>query len=125
EAPRDVAGNSSTPSAPGASPSTTEKTNASNGATSALLVEDAANEVGPWQMRKGEFIDELRSAIVEAADAELAAVGRSTAGCPYVDYWLGYSRPRSARQSEQALRRYAPEAAAAGNARDYIPFVAQ
>jgi hypothetical protein len=90
-----------------------------------LIVDDGANEVRQGQMRKGEFIDELRVAICEAADAELAAVGRSTAGCPYVEYWLGYYRTRSARQAETALRRYAPEAAASANARDYIPFVAQ
>lgn len=125
EAPKDFAGNSSTPSGEVPNPPITEATNASYGATSELIVEDAADEVGPGQMRKGEFIDELRGAICEAADAELAAVGRSTAGCPYVEYWLGYYRTRSARQGEQALRRYAPEAVAATNARDYIPFVAQ
>lgn len=125
EAPTEIAGNSSIASAQGPSPSIMEQISAINGATSELIVDDGANEVRPGQMRKGEFIDELRVAICEAADAELAAVGRSTAGCPYVEYWLGYYRTRTARQAETALRRYAPEAAASANARDYIPFVTQ
>jgi len=106
-------------------PSLTANAVRQSSATSGLIVEDNATEVGPNQMRKGEFIEELRGAICEAADAKLAAVGRSTAGCPYVDYWLGYYRTRSSQQGEQALRRYAPEAVGATNARDYIPFVAE
>jgi len=93
--------------------------------TAGLIVEDDATEVQPNQMRKGEFINELRAAICDAADAELAAVGRSTAGCPYVAHWLGYYAGRSSQQGEQALRRYAPEAAGVVDARDYIPLIAE
>jgi len=99
---------------------------AANGAESGgLLVEDDAAEVGPNQMRKGEFLAEVETAVCAAADAELAAVGQSTSGCPYVDKWLGYYRGRSSQQVEQALRRYAPGAAGAGSARDYIPLLAE
>jgi hypothetical protein len=87
-----------------------------------LLVEDGA-ELGPGQMRKSEFIDRLEIAIRAVADAELARVGRSTEGCPYLEKWIGYYRTRSSEHAERALRRYAPEAAATTNVSDYIPLV--
>ena len=93
--------------------------------TAGLIVEDEAREVGPGQMRKGEFLDALRAAVCAAADAELTAVGRNTQGCPYIERWIGYYRTRSSQQGERSLRRYAPEAAGARTAREYIPFVAE
>jgi uncharacterized protein DUF4157 len=86
-----------------------------------LIAEDEAQEVGPGQMRKSEFLDQLRAAVCAAADAELAAAGRSTEGCPYIERAFERYRGFSAAQLERALRRYAPEAAGATTARDYIP----
>jgi len=90
-----------------------------------LIVEDEAREIGSGQMRKSEFLGELRGAVCAAADDELAAVGRTARGCPYVEHWIGYYRTRGSRHVERALRRYAPEAAGAGAARDYIPLVSE
>ena len=89
-----------------------------------LLVEDDALQVGPGQMRKTEFLDQLRNDVCAAADAELAAVGRSTAGCPYVERWISHYRTRSVQHIERALQKYAPEAAGISDARGYIPLVA-
>ncbi len=97
---------------------------ASPSPTTRLLVDDETVELGPGQMRKSEFLDELRAATCAAADAELAAVGRTTEGCPYLERWIGRYRTRPAQYVERALRRYAPEAANVSNARDYIPLVA-
>jgi hypothetical protein len=94
-------------------------------AAAALIVEDEARELGPGQMRKSAFLDALQSAVCAAADAELAAVGQSSEGCPYVEKWLGYYRGRDSRQVEGALRKYAPEARGATAAQDYIPAVSQ
>ena len=95
---------------------TTEET-----APAGLIVEDEAGEIGPEQMRKSEFLDELRAAVCAAADAELAAAGRSTEGCPYIERAFERYRALSGVQLERGLRRYAPEAAGATAARDYIP----
>src|SRR5262249_9297479 len=59
-----------------------------------LIVEDDAQDVGPGQMRKSEFLDRLRAAVCAAADAELAVVGRDTEGCPYIERWIEYYRAR-------------------------------
>jgi hypothetical protein len=90
-----------------------------------LVAEDDVQELSQGQMRKSEFLDEMERAICAAADAELAAVGRSAQGCPYIERWMNYYRSRSSLHVERALRRYAPEAAGVTDARGYIPFVAE
>ena len=104
----------------------TEATQPAPGETTVgLIVEDEAREIGPGQMRKSEFLDELRRSVCSAADAELAAVGRTAQGCPYIEKWIGYYRTQGSQHVERALRRYAPEAAGAVSARDYIPQVSE
>jgi hypothetical protein len=90
-----------------------------------LIVEDDAAEIGPGQMRKSDFLDRLRAAVCAAADAELAAAGRSTEGCPYIERAFERYRNFSGDQLERVLRRYAPEAAGATSAQDYIPIVSE
>ena len=104
-------------------PASTETAATPETAPAGLIVEDETQEVGPGQMRKSEFLDELRTAICAAADAELAAVGRSTEGCPYIEQGFARYRAMSGSQLERGLRRYAPEVAGATTARDYIPAV--
>lgn len=79
---------------------------------------------GPGQMKKSAFMTALRTNICANVDAALAGTGRDSQGCPWIDHWLGYYQERSAAELERALRRYAPEAASASEAGDYIRFVA-
>jgi hypothetical protein len=92
---------------------------------SGLLVDDEVGELGPGQMRKSAFLDALQNAVCAAADVELAAVGRSSQGCPYVARWMDYYRGRDSQHVEGALLKYAPEARGASAAPDYIPFVSR
>ena len=97
-----------------------EPASASSG--SFIVADDAAN-VGPGQMRKSEFLEQLRSALCTTADEALAEVGQSSEGCPYIEKWLGYYADQEAAHVERALRKYAPEASAAASAQDYIPAI--
>lgn len=106
----------------GASPAP-ETAPAEPAATGPLIVEDDAATIGPGQMRKSEFLEQLRSAVCTAADQVLAEVGQNTEGCPYIEQWLSYYADQDAAHVERALRKYAPEAASATSARDYIPAV--
>jgi len=90
-----------------------------------LIVEDDAVQSGPGQMRKTEFLNQLERGVCAAADQELARVGRTAQGCPYIARWIGYYRTRSSQHIERALFRYAPEAASVRSAGDYIPIVAE
>jgi hypothetical protein len=90
-----------------------------------LIVEDEAREVALGQMRKSAFLDELRASVCAIADAELAAVGRTAQGCPYIERWIDHYRTQDSRHVERAIRKYAPEAAGVSTARDYIPIVSQ
>ncbi|HET6974142.1 MAG TPA: DUF4157 domain-containing protein, partial [Pyrinomonadaceae bacterium] len=88
-----------------------------------LIVEDDAAELGPGQMRKSQFLDELRAAACTAADTELKRVGRSTEACPYIARAFERYRTFEPHRLERGLRRYAPEAAGATSASQYIAAV--
>ncbi len=86
-----------------------------------FLVEDDA-QPGTGQMRRTEFLNQLQSSSCIAADAELARVGRSTEGCPFVERAFSRYRTMPAARVEQAIRRYIDPAGVTG-ASDYIPRV--
>ncbi len=86
-----------------------------------FLMEDDA-QLAAGQMRRTEFLDELQQSSCIAADAELARVGRSTEGCPFVERAFSRYRTMPAARVEQAIRRYIDPAGVTG-ARDYIPLV--
>jgi hypothetical protein len=86
-----------------------------------LLVEDGAQTLTSGQMRKAEFMRQLRTEVCRVAEQELARAGRSAAGCPYIDQMLAYYDGKSAEHLERALRRYAPETRRLRDAREYLP----
>ncbi|MEP6635821.1 MAG: DUF4157 domain-containing protein [Acidobacteriota bacterium] len=109
-----------------AAPEPAEETHATTEAAApatGLIVEDDAGEITPGKMRKSEFLDQLRSAACAAADAELARVGRSTDTCPYISRAFEHYRTQTSARLERGLRRYAPEAAGATTAHEYIDAV--
>ncbi len=91
--------------------------------TIGLIVEDDAAGLGPGQMRKSQFLEQLRAAACTAADAELRRVGRSTEACPYIARAFERYRTYTSQRLERGLRRYAPEAAGATSAQQYIDAV--
>ena len=101
-----------------------EAENAETIATPGLIVEDEAVDFAPGRMGKTAFLTVLQDAVCSTAETILEAVGRSTEGCPYLDFWFTYYAGRSSTHIEQAIHRYAPEAAAGITAaRDYIPLI--
>ena len=92
-------------------------------ATGPLIVADDASTVAPGQMRKTEFLEQLRTNTSTTGDAALERTGRSPGVGPQIQPWFDYLAGMEASQIEQSLRRYAPETAGATNARDLIPAV--
>ena len=90
-----------------------------------LIVEDNARQISAGQMRKSEFLSSLRTDVCATADQALTRAGRTTKGCPYLERWLSYYATRDSSYIERSLRRYAPEAAGARTAREYIPAVSR
>jgi hypothetical protein len=103
---------------------TTEETaEARETSTPGLLVEDSADELTTGQMKKSEFLAELRTDVCSAAEEVLASSGQTTDGCPYLDYWFDFYGNKDSQHIERAIQRYAPEASSAATARDYIPII--
>jgi hypothetical protein len=89
-----------------------------------MIVDDDVAELQPGQMKKSDFLAELRPAVCEAAEEALRGTLWSAAGCPWIDRWFDYYVDQDAAHVERAIRRYATAAGAARSAADYIPAVA-
>ena len=94
-------------------------------ATPQHIVEDSAETVRSEQMQKSEFLAQLRAEVTREAEAALEGTGRTTAQCPYLDYWFGHYSRQDSLHLERAIHRYAPETAYATTAKDYIPIIAE
>jgi hypothetical protein len=86
-----------------------------------LIVDDSVEQLEPGQMKKSEFLAQLRSAVMSTAEEALAGTDRSAQDCPYIGPAFEYYSAQTSEHLERALRKYAPEAAGATTARDYIP----
>lgn len=79
------------------------------------MLVDADAPVQPGQMHVAAFLQQLRVQVEQAAAAHFGPLWRA-AGCHYIDKYFGYYEGRSARDLVRALKLYAPEGAASGNA---------
>src|SRR5688572_900069 len=86
-----------------------------------LIVDDDTQSLLSGQLRKSEFLSEMRAEACAAADRELVRAGRDTQGCPVVDRLLEHYGGRSASYLERSLRKFVPGGGTVGSARDYIP----
>ncbi|HEY6724387.1 MAG TPA: DUF4157 domain-containing protein [Polyangiaceae bacterium] len=90
-----------------------------------LIVEDTALDVGPGQLKKSEYLAEIRAAVRAAAEEVLAPVGLSTRNCPYLEALFGFLARRSARYIDRTLRDFAPRDSRFETARDYAPLITE
>lgn len=82
-------------------------------------------EPRPGQLGLGSFLDQLEGRVRSVSEAELAGTIYRVAGCPWIDHWIGYYRGRSPGEVEAAIQRYAPHAASAESAADYLTSVGE
>jgi len=90
-----------------------------------LIIEDSVAQPGPGQMKKSDFLAQLRDAVCTTTEQALAGTLWSAAGCPWVDHWFSYYSQRDSQQVERAIRRYAPETANVTSASDYILIICE
>lgn len=88
-----------------------------------LIVEDDAKSLDAGQMRKSEFLADLRTASEKTAEEALKDTMWTSMGCPYIDRWIGHYEGQTAEHVERAVQKYTPEARGASSAHDYIPAV--
>ena len=90
-----------------------------------LLADDDAKQLQAGQMKKSEFLSQLRASVCTAAEQSLAGTMWAAIGCPYIERWFRHFDTQPAARVQRTLLKYAPEATAARSARDYIPIVTQ
>jgi hypothetical protein len=95
-----------------------------SGRGGAVLVEDDAAQVGPGQMRRGPFLAALRREVCTTADEGMAGTGRTSQGCPWIEFWFAHYADKSVAHLERAVRRFAPESAGTHDARDLVRVLA-
>ena len=84
-------------------------------AAPSLIVDDPATDLEPGQMRKSDFLAQLRGAVCQTADEALAGTIWSTVGCPYISRWFDHYAQKDSAYIERAIRKYAPETAASSS----------
>jgi hypothetical protein len=109
---------------PAEGPETPASETQSQAAAPALLLDDSAEEVGPGQMKKTEFLDSLRPVVCAAVDEGLTGTGRTSDGCPHVEFWFEHLAGKSASFIERGIQRFAPEAKGVQSATGYLTAVA-
>ncbi len=92
-------------------------------ATPGLIVEDSTTDLGVGQMKKSEFLGQLRGSVTGAAQAALAGTPWSTLGSVAIGPWFQYYAGQSAQQLERTIQRSVPGSAGVTNASAYIPMV--
>jgi hypothetical protein len=91
-----------------------------------LIVNDDAQQLQPGQMRKTEFLDQLKSSVCSAVEDQFRNTMWSALGCPYLERWFSHYAGQDSQDVERALRLYVPEAAGRVNsASEYIPIVTE
>jgi hypothetical protein len=88
---------------------------------SGLLVEDDADP-SDRQLRRGEFLDRVLISVCAVAERELPDLYRA-AGCPWIEHWVSYYRTRPASEVAAAVVRYAPAAASAARAAEWVDHI--
>jgi hypothetical protein len=104
---------------------TTETAPPEGAAARPLVLEDSADAPERGQMRKTQFLSDLRSAVFSAAESALSGTEHSPDECPYIDYWFTYYGYQDSLHIERAIRRYAPETADATTAGEYIGMIGE
>ncbi|MCB8986620.1 MAG: hypothetical protein H6661_02595 [Ardenticatenaceae bacterium] len=89
-----------------------------------LIVPDEAAELQPGQMRKSEFLAQLRTAVCQTADEALQDTIYATIGCPYIERWFAYYNGQGSAHIERALQRFVPATNQATTAQSCIPLSA-
>ncbi len=115
---------SATEQAPAPSEQTPSEPSTETKGSATLLVEDDAAQIGPGQMRKGDFLSALRESVCATANEAMASTGQTTENCPWMEHWFTQAAGKNAAYVEKALRKYAPETADATTAQEFIPLVA-
>src|SRR5580658_1288269 len=91
----------------------------------AWIADDTAATLEAGQMKKSDFLAELKAAVCQTAADALAGTQWSEKGCPYIEHWFGYFESQDAGHVERAAQKYALASVSAANARDYIAPILQ
>lgn len=88
------------PTAPGPTAATAQNRTETQ---AARVLTEEGQPTQPGTIARSEFMATLRQSLTTMCDAELAAVGRSSEGCPYLTHWLGYYERQPAERLERTI----------------------
>lgn len=104
-------------------PPATPATPAAPAQTLAPRIVDDKADAAPGQMRKTEFLTQLRTSVCNAAADAFRGTRWSEEGCPYIERVFAYCAMLDSERLERGFRRYAPETASVATAAELIPII--
>jgi hypothetical protein len=90
-----------------------------------FVLDDSAEGPASHQLRKSEFLSQLRVSITRTVEDAVLGTGRSALDCPYIEFWFGYYSTQSVQRINRAIRKYAPESLNATSAAEVIMAISQ
>src|ERR1700752_38530 len=91
--------------------------------TQPLILEDTAENIGPGQMKKTEFLAQLRTTVCATTADALADTQWSAVGCPFIDRVFAHYAKLDGQSLERRIRKYAPESASVTTAAGLLPII--
>ncbi len=89
-------------------------------AAGSLLAEDDAPQLQPGQIRRSEFVQELRTRATAVVDEVIDGILLRLAALAIVDRWFADAATHTAAELERSILGFAPAAASATSAREYL-----
>jgi hypothetical protein len=123
--PIDDASTADATQSPPSDQSPAQAPSASEADAGVLIVDDSVMNLAPGQMRRSDFLAQLRDAVSSTAEDALTGTVWSVVGCPWIDRWFNYYSDRDSQQIERSIHKYAPETTAVTSATDYIPIICE
>ena len=98
---------------------------AQEAAVSGWIVENDVFTLSPGQMKKVEFLTEIRTAVCRTVKEAIASTGQTTENCPYLEFVFRYFSSRNAAYLNTLLGRFAVNNREIRSARSYIPIITE
>jgi Domain of unknown function (DUF4157) len=114
--PEHPANGATTPSGAGAGPNSSTATG--------LIVEEDASNLSPGQMKKSDFLRQLRQPVSDAVQGASQGEAGQATGSAAIEPWFQHYAGQGAQELESAIQSSVPGAGKVADAGSYIPLVA-
>jgi hypothetical protein len=91
--------------------------------TRSLIVDDSTSDILDGQMRRTEFLQQLRTEVHDSVGPALTTESQPNGESPYLNSWLSFYEQKTSEEIEATIKRSTPDHARVTDATQYISLV--